>query len=923
MKIIITTKTFKRSLLIIGFIFGISFSNGGSSFAQTWQWAVSGAGSAADFSGSSCVDVSGNLITTGTFYSNPLQMGTVTLNNSGSSGSDAYVAKLSPGGAVIWANKIGGPNNESITGVSTDASGNIYVLGYYNSAFLTVAPLSVSNFTNNLTYDIFVACYNSAGLIQWFKSYGGAKDEQTGGCVYSNSLSCLYIAGNFYSPSFTAGTNTVTNSDVTGNNPDIFLAKLTNTVVNWAKATGSSTSQDRASKMAIDSNSDPYFIGTIAPNSNTTVIGVTTLTTYGGQDIVFAKYNSSGTPVWSKNVGGSINCTCDFAGGIGVDASNNVFLSGTYSGASLVAGTFTLINSGGYDCFAAKTNSLGVFQWVNKVGGSGDQYSNDVTNDVNGNVFITGSFSGTNIVVGTTTLTNSTPGINTEIYVIKYNNAGVTQWGISAAGANNDEQGNDLSCDAGGNVYVTGNIYTSPTVFGTSTITSTGVNDVFAARISCLTNTISGLTSVCQGSSATLTATGATTYTWSTGAIGSSIVITPTANATYSLIGASGACSNTSTPFSVTFLPASLNTGSNLNLLCSVPQSINVTTNPSTPTLVVWSPTIGLSSSSILTPTVTAPSASTQYTVTANLTNGCVASGTLLVTQYAQKPDICLATVDTLGFNNEIFWDKTLYTSVDSFIVYREVSTNVYKRITATSVNAYSGFTDTVRSVGPANGDPNTTSYKYKLQIRDLCGNYSALSYWHQTIFIQDQQNGNFNWNSYAIESSATPVSVYDLFRIDLATNTYTLVTSTTGGLATDPQYNAFQTSAKWRVQANGFNCNPTNRINGTLNQKIKTKSNIKNDRLVGIKNYELMNSLISTYPSPAKDVVFIDGRALANVDLEIEMQNTLGQTIFSKKYTSSEKYQIETAAFANGVYFINIKQQNKTIAVKKIVISK
>ncbi|MDP1803177.1 MAG: T9SS type A sorting domain-containing protein, partial [Bacteroidota bacterium] len=209
--------------------------------------------------------------------------------------------------------------------------------------------------------------------------------------------------------------------------------------------------------------------------------------------------------------------------------------------------------------------------------------------------------------------------------------------------------------------------------------------------------------------------------------------------------------------------------------------------------------------------------------------------------------------------------------------------------------------------------------------LRDSCGNYSALSNWHQTIFIQDQQNGNFNWNSYAIESSVTPVSVYDLFRIDLATNNYSLVTSTTAGLATDPQYSLWQNTAKWRVQANGFNCNPTSKTNGMLSQKVKTKSNIKNDRLVGIKNYELLNAAISTYPSPAKDIIFIDSRALANIDMTIELQNALGQTVYSKKYaaSSNEKYQIETAAFANGIYFVNIKHENKTVAVKKIVVSK
>lgn len=48
--------------------------------------------------------------------------------------------------------------------------------------------------------------------------------------------------------------------------------------------------------------------------------------------------------------------------------------------------------------------------------------------------------------------------------------------------------------------------------------------------------------SICSGQSATLTANGASTYTWSTLQNGNSIVVTPPVNATYSVVGANGNC---------------------------------------------------------------------------------------------------------------------------------------------------------------------------------------------------------------------------------------------------------------------------------------------------------------------------------------------------------------------------------------------
>ncbi len=48
---------------------------------------------------------------------------------------------------------------------------------------------------------------------------------------------------------------------------------------------------------------------------------------------------------------------------------------------------------------------------------------------------------------------------------------------------------------------------------------------------------------ICAGQSATLTATGATTYSWSSGPIGSVIAVSPTLTTTYTLTGITGSCS--------------------------------------------------------------------------------------------------------------------------------------------------------------------------------------------------------------------------------------------------------------------------------------------------------------------------------------------------------------------------------------------
>lgn len=150
---------------------------------------------------------------------------------------------------------------------------------------------------------------------------------------------------------------------------------------------------------------------------------------------------------------------------------------------------------------------------------------------------------------------------------------------------------------------------------------------------------------MCQGSSVPLTASGATTYSWSTGATTTSISVSPTVSTNYTVTGTTGSCVGTPATFSVTFLPAGLSAGSNLNMLCKQKAVLNATCNPASPASVVWSPATNLSSASVLNPTVTSGAGTTNYTLNVTLSNGCIKLSTVNISSYAQTPDICQVTV--------------------------------------------------------------------------------------------------------------------------------------------------------------------------------------------------------------------------------------------------------------------------------------
>ncbi|MGZ4086579.1 MAG: PKD domain-containing protein, partial [Bacteroidia bacterium] len=158
-------------------------------------------------------------------------------------------------------------------------------------------------------------------------------------------------------------------------------------------------------------------------------------------------------------------------------------------------------------------------------------------------------------------------------------------------------------------------------------------------------------------------------------------------------------------------------------------------------------------------PSITvSPSVTTMYTVTGTA-GGCTntAVGSVNV-PVAFTPSICMVTVDSIGKNNIVLWDKTAYLNADTFFVYRDIANNVYKKIGAVyKSNPYGEFRDTVRSLYTANGDPTASAWRYKICYRDTCGHLSAMSPYHKTIFIQNNA-GNFSWNDYQIEGQPVPV---------------------------------------------------------------------------------------------------------------------------------------------------------------------
>jgi hypothetical protein len=126
------------------------------------------------------------------------------------------------------------------------------------------------------------------------------------------------------------------------------------------------------------------------------------------------------------------------------------------------------------------------FLWTKSAVGTALTEVNCICTDTKGNEYITGSFQGSVLSFGATTLTNSdAAGKSKDIFIVKYDGTGNVLWAKSIGGAGYD-LGYSISADTNGNVNMTGH-FNSPTLTaGATTLANTDAtgksSDIVIAR---------------------------------------------------------------------------------------------------------------------------------------------------------------------------------------------------------------------------------------------------------------------------------------------------------------------------------------------------------------------------------------------------------------------------------------------------------
>ena len=291
--------------------------------------------------------------------------------------SDAYLAKFSNEGSLIWATYYGGNKNEGEAYVATDNSGSVFLSGYTKSnTGIATAGAHQTSIGSPDVYDAYLAKFNSSGVRQWGTYFGGSSQERAYK-VSTDKLGDVYITGQSNSPSAiaTPGTHQSTYAGPTGStSTDGYVAKFnTDGVRQWSTYYGGSAS-DIAYAAAIDDSLNVYLVGaTFSTDKIASAFAYQSTWGGGPYDAFIAKLDKKGLRIWGTYYGFIGE---DFAYDVAVRGMKDIFISGyTNSNFNIASDSaFQKTLGGNYDAMLLHFNDSGKRVWSSYYGGDLSDY---------------------------------------------------------------------------------------------------------------------------------------------------------------------------------------------------------------------------------------------------------------------------------------------------------------------------------------------------------------------------------------------------------------------------------------------------------------------------------------------------------------------------------------------------------------------
>ncbi|MBL7935324.1 MAG: T9SS type A sorting domain-containing protein [Bacteroidia bacterium] len=367
---------------------------------------------------------------------------------------------ISQNPTAVWGKSFGGNYSESPASIAIDKNENIYTVG----VFTDTIDFDTSSGIYNLIPDngsIYIHKLDSSGNFKWAKSIG----SNVGDVVFKlDSLNNFFIVGIAGNCDLDPGPSIfIINSGA-------FVAKydsLGNFL--WAKEF---SYVNNIYSITLDNSGSIIFSGLFYntidfdPGS-----GIYNLTDINSQGSYFTcKLNQLGNFVWANAIQYNGNTSYGYSSLLGVDHFNNIYFSANFGGTvdvdpGIAVNNFTAV--GQSDLFITKFNSLGVLVWAKQIScdypSSAISFfsSKNMAVDYQGNVFITGSFyGGADFDPGVGTYYLNSAG-SRDVFIEKLDMNGLFLW-AKRIGNTSDDGGYSININNNNNIYITGLFSNNP-----------------------------------------------------------------------------------------------------------------------------------------------------------------------------------------------------------------------------------------------------------------------------------------------------------------------------------------------------------------------------------------------------------------------------------------------------------------------------
>lgn len=350
--------------------------------------------------------------------------------------------------------------------IAIDSTGNTYITGMFFGEVVFSPTITLKSEGDG---DLYLAKLDPQGSVLWAISTGGTFNDN-GDAVTVDGAGNLYVVGSVRGGNLNFGGEAY----VGIGHYDIMVAKVSSAGnVQWVRVLGGAA-MDLSDNIAVDGVGNVYVSGQFWESAT---FGVDTLVGTGGRwDMVVAKYDPDGTPLWGFVAGGAGD---DDGRGLAVDSAQNIYVAGVYQG-SMTIGTEALESSGVQDIVLSKLDPNGKPVWAKSIGCADNDSASRLALSPDGKHLVLLAHYESAFDFASVRL----PAYGSwDSMVAKFDSSSGEPIWAQPIGSEGWDAAQDLVIDSANNIYAVG-AYVGPAMFVATALPGFGHTDIYLAKFS-------------------------------------------------------------------------------------------------------------------------------------------------------------------------------------------------------------------------------------------------------------------------------------------------------------------------------------------------------------------------------------------------------------------------------------------------------